>query len=121
MIVEGAPILISKEGIKDPDVIKFMNWYMGEHAMTAWAKDPGLFAGNLKVPMPNAVVEQVGKQAADGHYRPLTRYWEASPSEIVLPAVEEFNHFMVNPSPAAADAAMTNIEAIASKYWASKK
>jgi multiple sugar transport system substrate-binding protein len=50
----------------------------------------------------------------------MTRYWEASPSEIVLPAVEEFNRFMTNPSQEAAETAMKNIDAIASPYWAAR-
>ena len=48
----------------------------------------------------------------------MTRYWEASPSEIVLPAVEEMNHFMTNPTADQAGTAMKNMEAIAAQYWA---
>ena len=48
----------------------------------------------------------------------MTRYWEASPSEIGLPAVEDMNHFMTNPTADQARTAMKNMEAIAADYWA---
>ncbi|BCP51994.1 hypothetical protein K32_06110 [Kaistia sp. 32K] len=118
VIVEGAPIVITKAGMENPDVVKFADWYMSENAMNSWATDPGLYAGNLKAKTPNTIITDIAKIATDGKYNSVTRYWEASPSEIVLPAVEEFNRFMTNPSPEAADKAMANIEAIASQYWA---
>lgn len=121
VIVEAAPILVSLAGAKKPEVKAFVNWYLSEPAANAWATDPGLFTGNIKAKSPNVIVSEIAKVAADGKYRSFTRYWEASPSEIVLPAVEEFSRFMTNPSPEAAEAAMNNIEAIASQYWASKQ
>jgi len=121
VIVEGGPLLISKAGAESPDVMKFADWYLSEKAMNSWAKDPGLYAGNLKAATPNSIVADLAKVATDGKYNAIVRYWEASPSDIVLPAVEEFNKFMTNPSDEAAETAMTNIEAIASKYWASKQ
>lgn len=121
VIVEAAPLLITKAGAENADVMKFAEWYMSEPAMNSWATVPGLYAGNKKAKSPNPIVEQIAKAASDGNYRSMVRYWEASPSEIVLPAVEEFNRFMTNPSAEAAETAMNNIEAIASQYWASKK
>jgi multiple sugar transport system substrate-binding protein len=121
VIVEGAPIVITKAGLENPDIAKFADWYMSENAMNSWATDPGLYAGNLKAKTPNTIIPEIAKIATDGKYNSVTRYWEASPSEIVLPAVEEFNRFMTNPSPEQAEKAMQNIEAIASQYWASKQ
>lgn len=118
VIVEAAPLLISKAGFEKPEIKTFMDWYMSPAAMDAWATAPGLYAGNNKAKAPNPIVQAIAKVAADGKYKPMVRYWEASPSEIVLPAVEEFNRFMTNPSAAAADKAMANIEAIAAQYWA---
>jgi multiple sugar transport system substrate-binding protein len=120
VIVEAAPILITKAGMEKPEIKKFIDWYMSAAAMNAWAETPGLYAGNKKAKSPNPIVEKIAKLAADESYRPMVRYWEASPSEIVLPAVEEFNRFMTNPSQGAAETAMKNIDAIASPYWAAR-
>jgi len=86
--------------------------------MNAWATDPGLYAGNNKAKIPNTIIGEIAKTAADGNYKSITRYWEASPSDIVLPAVEEFNRFMTTPTPEQAQKAMESIEAVASQYWA---
>jgi len=118
VIVEASPLVITVEGAKKPEVMEFAKWYLSEAAMNAWATKPGLYAGNKKAKVPNELIGDIAKQAADGNYRGLTRYWEASPSEIVLPAVEEMNRFMTNPTPEQAETAMKNMEAIASQYWA---
>jgi len=118
VIVEAAPLLISKAAADKPEIKAFTEWYMSPAAMDSWATVPGLYAGNNKAKAPNPIVQKIARIAADEHYRSMVRYWEASPSEIVLPAVEEFNRFMTNPSPQAADTAMKNIDAIASQYWA---
>jgi multiple sugar transport system substrate-binding protein len=121
VITEAAPILVSTAGAKNPDVMKFVDWFMSTQAQNAWAEDPGLYAGNQKAKAPNPIVEHISKIAADGKYQSITRYWEASPSDIVLPAVEELNRFMTNPTPEQANSAMASIEKIAGAYWAKKK
>ncbi len=84
----------------------FADWYMSDKAMNSWATDPGLYAGNNKAKIPNELIGEIAKAAADGNYKSITRYWEASPSDIVLPAVEEFNRFMTTPTPEQAKQAM---------------
>jgi multiple sugar transport system substrate-binding protein len=91
---------------------------MSDKAMNAWATKPGLYAGNNKAKIPNVLIGEIAKAAADGNYKSITRYWEASPSDIVLPAVEELNRFMTDPTPDQATQAMNNMEAVASQYWA---
>ncbi len=118
VIVEASPLVISTKGAADADVMKFADWYLSSDAMSPWAKTPGLYTGNLKAPTPNPIIGEIAKAAADGKYRSMTRYWEASPSEIVLPAVVEMNHFMTNPTADQAGTAMKNMEAIAAQYWA---
>ncbi|HTW28193.1 MAG TPA: extracellular solute-binding protein [Acetobacteraceae bacterium] len=121
IIVEAAPLVISKKGAQNPDVMSFAKWWMSTPAATEWAKDASLSIGNPKVPAPNAVVAQLQETVARDHVKTITRYWEASPSDIVLPAVEQFNKFMVNPTPAVATACMASIERTARNYWSSKK
>jgi multiple sugar transport system substrate-binding protein len=118
VIVEAAPLVISTAGAAKPEVMEFASWYLSSEAMNAWAETPGLYAGSLKADVPNEIIGEIAAAAAEGDYRSMTRYWEASPSEIVLPAVEEMNRFMTEPTPEQAQQAMNNMEAIASQYWA---
>jgi multiple sugar transport system substrate-binding protein len=118
IIVEASPLVLSTAGAEKPEVMEFAKWYMSDKAMNAWATKPGLYAGNNKAKIPNELIGKIAKAAADGKYKSITRYWEASPSDIVLPAVEEMNRFMTNPTPDQATQAMNNMEAVASQYWA---
>ena len=121
VIVEAAPIVISKRGAKDATVMDFARWWMSSEAAAAWAEYASLNIGNPKVAKPNSVVAALSEEVARDGVHPIPRYWEASPSDIVLPAVEQFNKFMVNPTPAVAETCMTSIEKTARDYWASKK
>ena len=121
VIIEASPIVLSKSGGAKPDVAAFARWWMSDEAAGAWGQYASLNIGNPKVPKPNPVVTSLADQVGQAHAKPITRYWEASPSDIVLPAVEQFNKFMVNPTPTQADAAMASIDKTASDYWASKK
>jgi multiple sugar transport system substrate-binding protein len=121
VIIEAAPIVLSKQGAAKADVMGFARWWMSDAAGAKWGEFASLNVGNPKVPAPNPVVASIVADAARLHAKPITRYWEASPSDIVLPAVEQFNKFMVSPTPAVAEAAMASIDKTAHDYWASKK
>ena len=121
VINEGAPIVVSTAGGDDPDVMSFVNWWVTDDAAAQWAKDPSLYIGNLKAPKPNVVVEQIAADLKAMKTKTYPRYWEASPSEIVLPAVEQFNRFMVDPTQKTADEVMASVDRIASDYWAAHK
>ncbi len=121
VINEGSPIVVSTGGAKDEAVTGFAKWWMTDEAATEWAKDASLYIGNLKAPKPNVIVEEDAKTLAATKAKPYPRYWEASPSDIVLPAVEQFNKFMVTPTPEVADQVMAAVGKIASDYWAAHK
>ena len=121
VIIEAAPILLSKKGASNEDVMAFARWWMSAEAAAAWGDYASLNIGNPKAAKPNPVVASLADEVARTHATPVTRYWEASPSDIVLPAVEQFNRFMVTPTPAMAETCMASIERVASEYWAAKK
>lgn len=118
VIVEASPLVFSSTGVERPEVQEAIKWWLSKPAMDSWATTPGMYAGNNNATVPNVLIGEIAAAVTAGDYRSITRYWEASPSEIVLPAVEEMNRFMTNPTPEQAKIAMTNIEAIASQYWA---
>jgi ABC-type glycerol-3-phosphate transport system substrate-binding protein len=121
VINEGSPIVLSTAGAKDPAVVDFIKWWVTDQAAAQWAKDPSLYIGNLKAPKPNVIVEDDAAALAAMKAKAYPRYWEASPSDIVLPAVEQFNKFMVTPTPAVAEQVMAATDKIAADYWAAHK
>lgn len=121
VINEGSPIVLSPAGAKDPAVVDFVKWWVTDEAAAQWAKDPSLYIGNVKAAKPNVIVEDDARALAATKAKAYPRYWEASPSDIVLPAVEQFNKFMVTPTPAVAEQVMAATDKIASDYWAAHK
>jgi multiple sugar transport system substrate-binding protein len=121
IIIEASPLVISRAGAKKDDVMSFARWWMTPEAGVAWGQYASLNTGDPKVPKPNPVVASLTNAVTATHAKLITRYWEASPSDIVLPAVEQFNKFMVNPTPAIAEQCMNSIEHTAKDYWANNK
>jgi multiple sugar transport system substrate-binding protein len=121
IIIEASPLVISRAGAKKDDVMSFARWWMTPEAGVAWGQYASLNTGDPKVPKPNPVVASLTNAVTETHAKLITRYWEASPSDIVLPAVEQFNKFMVNPTPAVAEQCMNSIERTAKDYWANNK
>ncbi len=121
IIIEASPIVISKQAARSEDVLSFARWWMTPEAGAAWGHYASLNTGDPKVPKPNPVVAGLSNQVAQAHAKLITRYWEASPSDIVLPAVEQFNKFMVSPTPAVAAQCMSSIERTAKAYWANNQ
>ncbi len=52
-------------------------------------------------------------------YTLLNRIWEATPTEIIEPGVDEFAKFMLNPK--SADAVAANLQKLADTYWSTHK
>ena len=121
VINEGSPLVVSTAGGKDKAVMDFVAWWMTDEAASQWAKDPSLYIGNAKAAKPNVIVDEDAKILVATKAKAYPRYWEACPSDIVLPAVEQFNKFMVTPTPAVADQVMAAADKIASDYWAAHK
>ena len=56
---------------------------------------------------------------ADKDYQLVNRIWEATPTEIIEAAVDEFGKFMVDPS--SANQVVNNVEKLAANYWSKRK
>jgi len=119
VIFEEGPILIGKNSPNKADALKVADYWMSTNAQKAWIDLQSFSPGNKKVQPDNAVTAGVVKEITDKNYRLVNRIWEATPTEIIEAAVDEFDKFMVNPT--TADQAMKNIQALADKYWSAHK
>jgi len=53
---------------------------------------------------------------SEGKYQLLTRFWEATPTDIVLQAVDQLSRFMLEPD--ALEDVLSTIQQTADTYWA---
>ena len=119
VIFESGPILIAKNAPNKADALKVADYWMSVDAQKVWTDLQSFTPANKKVKPDNAVTAGIVKEVADKDYQLVNRIWEATPTEIIEAAVDEFGKFMVNP--ASANEVETNVEKLAADYWSKHK
>lgn len=118
IIVEGAPIMLSKEGAENPDVVAALKHFMSLDGANVWAEVSGNAIGNLKANSPNAVVEKINADMAERGTLALDRWWEAVPSDLQSDFAAEFAAFMLDPTMDNAEEIMARMQEANAEYWA---
>ena len=119
IIVEAAPVVVSKQAMQDvPGMADVVDTMMGADASMALSAEAGVFNGNLKGNAPNAIVEANQEMVATMKPRAMVRWWEAVPPQIQGDLVSQMGTFMFDPTPETAKTVMSNMQAINADYWA---
>ncbi|MBL0371564.1 extracellular solute-binding protein [Rhizobium sp. KVB221] len=121
VIVEGAPIVVSKAGKEKPDVMKALNFWVSAEGADAWAAAAGNYIGNVKAKSPNEVISKINSDMNAAKTASYLRWWEAVPAELQGELVAELNRFMLDPTMATAEDVMAKMQALNAEYWDSKK
>ena len=121
VIVEGAPIVLSKAGKEKADVIKALNFWTSVDGANAWAAASSNYTGNLKANPPNANISSINAAMTAGKTKTYLRWWEAVPADLQGELVALLNGFELDPSAKNAADTMAKMQALNGKYWASKK
>ena len=115
VIFEAAPILLSKNAASKADALKVADFWMSAKAQKAWDDLQSFTPVNKQVQPANPVTADLVKQVNTGNYRLINRIWEATPTEIIEPAVDELGKFMLKSASGAQ--VMTNLQKLADTYW----
>lgn len=118
VIVEGGPIVLSKEALDKPDVVAALKFFVSVDGANAWAGASGNFMGNTNAEPPNELVAQINQTVAEDGTLAFDRWWEAVPADIQGEVVAEFNRFMLDPSMETAEDVMASIQELNAEYWA---
>jgi len=121
IIVEGAPIVVSRKGAADADTMKALRFWVSNQGADTWGKASGNYIGNDKVPAPNTIISQVNAQLAQGHHTLFLRWWESVPATLQGEMVAEFNRFMLKPDMTTAFNVMKRMQNLNTTYWANRK
>lgn len=119
-ILEGGPIMLSKAGLENPDVVNALKYFVSVDGANVWAEASGNALGNANANPPNVVVEKINKDVAEKGTVAFDRWWEAVPAELQGEIVAEFNRFMLDPTMDTAEEVMSNIQALNADYWANQ-
>lgn len=121
IVMEASPILLSKNGENLEEAKKLADWWMSPEGNAVFAGEVKSFPANLKSDtsyLPKIKVDLLNSIVND-KYRLVNRFWEATPTPLMLKANAKFAEFIVNPGKM--DKVLTDIQAIADDYWAKNK
>ncbi len=119
LIIEGRPLLIAENSPQRDVALEFADFFMSVEAQTVWAETSDINSPNLLAPeetRPGHLVD-LANAVANGEYELYTRYWEATPPQIVEQVVDLLGQFVLDP--AALQTTLDGAEQIAQDYWAS--
>lgn len=117
-ILEGGPIMLSRSGIENPDVVTALKFFESVEGANAWAAASGNALGNANAEPPNVIVAKINEDVAAKGTVAIERWWEAVPAELQGEIVAEFNRFMLDPTMENAEEVMANIQSLNADYWA---
>ncbi|WP_424952897.1 ABC transporter substrate-binding protein [Deinococcus sp.] len=118
VIFEAAPILVSKNSAVKADALKVADFWMSASAQKVWVDLQSFTPVNKKVQADNPVTAGLSQEITGRNYRLINRIWEATPTEIIEPAVDELGKFMLDPTTGSQTQA--NIQKLADAYWNKK-
>jgi multiple sugar transport system substrate-binding protein len=119
LIIEGRPVLIAEHSPQRDAALEFADYFMGVEGQTIWATTGQVNSPNLLVAEETrpAHLVDLANAVADGDYDLYTRYWEATPPEIVEAVVDLLGQFAIDPT--SLQASLDGAQQIAEDYWAS--
>ncbi len=120
IITESGPILLSKKGMANPDVVNALKYFLSVPGSNVWAEASGNSTGNLKANPPSSIVKKINSQISDMKTAAYTRWWEGVPADLQGEIEAEFTRFMLAPTDKTAESVMANVQKLNAAYWASK-
>ncbi|MDA8409081.1 MAG: extracellular solute-binding protein, partial [Treponema sp.] len=120
-IMEAAPIVVAKNAPRLDAARKLIDWMMTPAGSAVLPKALNQFPPTQTADtsfLPKVKVELAAMLVKD-KYQILNRYWEATPTAICEPAVDKFAEFILDPSKV--DQVLSDLDKLASDYWASHK
>jgi multiple sugar transport system substrate-binding protein len=117
VVVETGPILVAANSRNKAAALEAADFWMSATASQAWTDQQGFIPHNNLASLPSdKVVAGIAQQVADGDYRQINRFWEATPTAIAENAVDEIAKFVLDPS--SYRQVMESLQQLAEREWA---
>lgn len=115
VIIEFGPLLVSRRSPNREAALQIIDWWLSAEAQQAWTEQMGFTPPNTAVQSTNPVTANLKNLLERGNYRLVQQFWDATPPEIVEPAVDEFAKFILNPQ--SGPAVRAAIQQVATQTW----
>ncbi|GBC75560.1 hypothetical protein HRbin06_00878 [archaeon HR06] len=118
IIIEPAPVCVGKNSDAKEYALEYLDFFLSTEAQAWWQTVawPQVFT-NLKIPPELAEPDKkkLGNLLKEKNFRFITRIWEATPPEIIIPISNLMDKLAFNPN--MLDEIINEMDAIATKYW----
>ena len=115
IVFEMSPAAIPADAPNADASNELAQWWLSPEAQKTYTEKLGDVPANPKVRPGNPVTDRLVSTTEDQDYVLIERYWEATPPQIVEPAVDELSRFMLNPGQYMD--VLKTIEGIAQDEW----
>lgn len=118
VIIEGRPVLIGAKSPHLNDALRLADYLMSVDGSRIMAQTLNINSPNSKAGYPGLppLLTQLNAEVSKGKYTFYTRYWEATPPEIVTEVVELLVKFMRNTD--SLNEVLDEATQVADNYWA---
>ena len=97
IVIESGPLCAAARGKHEKDAVKAVGWFMSKAGQQEWVKQSGLISGRSDVPATSQVDQQILSDMKSGGYKQVSRYYDGTPHDIVLTAIDQFQKFQLHP------------------------
>ncbi|WP_425148623.1 ABC transporter substrate-binding protein [Deinococcus sp.] len=115
VIFEASPLMLAKNSASKAQALKAADFWMSSKAQTLWSTLQSFTPANNKVTVDNPVTKELTAALKKSNPRLINRIWEATPTEIIEPGVDELSKFMLDPS--TQSQVQANLQKLADAYW----
>ncbi|WP_276353033.1 ABC transporter substrate-binding protein [Cohnella caldifontis] len=119
VISEVTPFLVSQNAKNKDNAVKALVALTKKEANEKMLSLYGGVPIRKDVESPDPIIHSLTSDISAGQYQTITRFWEATPSELSEYASSEFIRFMLNPDQL--DRVLDNVQKKAEQYWAEHK
>ncbi|OLV16428.1 ABC transporter substrate-binding protein [Deinococcus marmoris] len=119
IIYEASPLIVSKNAANKAQALKVADFWMSAKAQTLWSNLQSFTPVNNEVTVDNPVTKELTSALSKSKPRLINRIWEATPTEIIEPGVDELSKFMLDPS--TQTQVQANLQKLADAYWSKQK
>lgn len=117
LIFETSPIVVAAHSPSKDQAVKVLDTFMKPDVQQKWVEATSFISADSSVPANNDVNTAISKQVTPDQVTLHNRFWEATPSQIAVPAAAALVQVVLHPETYMQ--VLQNCQSTAQQYWSS--
>ncbi len=119
LIFETSPIVVSAHSPYLKQALDAVDVFMRPDVQQQWVNATSFVSADSSVPANNSINTQINQLVATQKVPLHNRYWEATPSQIAVPAAADLVQFILHPD--SYEQVLQNCQILAQQYWSANQ